>query len=116
MNVIWTPEAEQDRAKIVAYIRADNPLAAARMERLFSRAARRLAEHPRFGRPGKIPGTRELIPQSLGGRGVELRNVADEPVQIIKGRCAPSEWQHYFGLLFCRAASIVARTRAIASS
>ena len=62
MNVIWTPEAEEDRAKIVAYIRADNPLAAARMEQLFNRAASRLAEHPRLGRPGKIPGTRELIP------------------------------------------------------
>ena len=62
MNVIWTPEAEEDRSKIVAYIRADNPLAAARMEQHFSRAANRLAEHPRLGRPGKIPGTRELIP------------------------------------------------------
>ncbi len=62
MNVIWTPEAEQDRAQIVAYIGADNPLAAARMEQLFNRAASRLAEHPRLGRPGKIPGTRELIP------------------------------------------------------
>ena len=61
MKVIWTPEAEEDRAQIVAYIRADNPLAAAQMEQLFNRTASRLAEHPRLGRPGKTPGTRELI-------------------------------------------------------
>lgn len=44
------------------YIAADNPLAAARMDELFSQAAARLAEHPNLGAPGKIPGTRELIP------------------------------------------------------
>jgi toxin ParE1/3/4 len=32
------------------------------MDQLFSDAAARLAEHPMIGRPGKIPGTRELIP------------------------------------------------------
>lgn len=30
MSVIWTPEAEQDRADVWDYIAADNPLAAAR--------------------------------------------------------------------------------------
>ncbi len=32
------------------------------MDALFSDAAARLAEHPKLGRTGKIPGTRELIP------------------------------------------------------
>ena len=62
MRVIWTPEAQQDRADIWDYIAADNPRAAARMDELFSSAAARLAEHPKLGRPGQIPGTRELIP------------------------------------------------------
>ena len=62
MRVIWTPEAEQDRADVWDYIAADNPHAAARMDELFSDAAARLAEHPRLGTQGKIPGTRELIP------------------------------------------------------
>lgn len=43
------------------YIAADSPRAAARMDELFSDAVTRLAEHPKLGRPGKIPGTRELI-------------------------------------------------------
>ena len=62
MRVIWTPEAEQDRAEVWDYIAADNLLAAAQVDELFSDAAARLAEHPKLGTPGKIPGTRELIP------------------------------------------------------
>ncbi len=62
MKVRWTAAARQDRLEIIAYIHADNPRAAARMDQLFSDAAARLARHPRLGRPGKIPGTRELIP------------------------------------------------------
>lgn len=62
MNVVWTPEAEQDRDDIWLYIAADNARAAGRMDELFSDAAARLADHPKLGRPGKIAGTRELIP------------------------------------------------------
>ncbi len=62
MRVLWTPEAEQDRDDVRNYIVADNPRAASRMDQLFSDAASKLAEHPKLGRAGKIPGTRELIP------------------------------------------------------
>ncbi len=62
MRVIWSPEALQDRVDIWDTIAADNPLAAARMDQRFSDAAARLADHPKMGRPGKIQGTRELIP------------------------------------------------------
>lgn len=60
--VVWTPEAEQDRADIWEYIAADNPGAAVRMDALFSDAAARLAAHPKMGKSGRISGTRELIP------------------------------------------------------
>lgn len=62
MKVIWTPEAEQDRDDIWLHIAVDNLRAAARLDELFSDAAARLADHPKLGRPGKIHGTRELIP------------------------------------------------------
>ena len=62
MKVIWTPEAQQDRADIWDYIATDNPRAAARIDALFSDAAAGLAEHPNLGRPGTISGTHELIP------------------------------------------------------
>ncbi|MGB4345907.1 MAG: type II toxin-antitoxin system RelE/ParE family toxin [Burkholderiaceae bacterium] len=62
MSVIWTPEALQDRLEIWDYIALDNPVAAAKMDALFSIAAARLTEHPKLGKLGKIQGTRELIP------------------------------------------------------
>ena len=62
MRVLWTLSAEQDRADIVDFIAQDNPLAAIRMDEIFSAAVGRLAEHPLLERAGQIPGTRELIP------------------------------------------------------
>jgi toxin ParE1/3/4 len=62
VKVVWTPEAQQDRADIWDYIAADNLNAAVRMDRLFSDAAARLADFPMLGRAGKVPGSRELIP------------------------------------------------------
>jgi toxin ParE1/3/4 len=62
VKVRWVAAARQDRAEIIAYIRAQNPRAAVRMEQLFRDAAARLARYPRLGRLGKLPGTRELLP------------------------------------------------------
>ncbi len=62
MKVFWAAAAEKDRADILDYISRDNPIAAIRMDELFSDAAARLTKHPRLGKAGSIPGTRELIP------------------------------------------------------
>lgn len=62
MKVVWTPEAQQDREQIWDFIVLDNPQAAIRMDELFSNAVAKLADFPQLGQPGKISGTRELIP------------------------------------------------------
>ncbi len=62
MKIIWTPEAQQDRFDIWKNIASDNPFAAAKIDELFSNAVAKLTDHPNIGRPGKISGTRELIP------------------------------------------------------
>ena len=74
MRVIWTPEAQQDRVAIWDYIAAENPQAAVRMDELISDAAARLAEHPKLGRPGRITGTRELIPHESYRLVYEIEN------------------------------------------
>lgn len=61
MKVRWTPEAENDRSAVVDYIAADNLWAATKMDELFQSAAG-LVKFPQRGKPGKISGTRELIP------------------------------------------------------
>lgn len=61
MRLFWTPEALDDRRAIYEYIEADNPLAAVRLDELFSDKARHLIAHPRLGRVGRVSGTRELV-------------------------------------------------------
>lgn len=62
MRIIWTPEAQQDRFDIWQHIVSDNPRAAAQIDKLFSNVVAQLGEQPNMGRPGKVSGTRELIP------------------------------------------------------
>lgn len=61
MIVEWALEAELDRDSIMHEIAADNPLAAIRMDDLFSEGADRLSQFPLLGRIGRCPGTRELV-------------------------------------------------------
>ena len=62
MRVRWTPEALEDRLQIWEQIAADNSRAAARLDHRFLNAVAKLEAHPEIGRPGSIPGSRELIP------------------------------------------------------
>ena len=62
MKIRWTPEALRDRLAIFDYIAEDAPAAAVRLDELFSESVNRLSRHPGLGQPGKIEGTRELIP------------------------------------------------------
>ncbi len=62
MRVVWSPEAVQDRTDIWEHVAQDDPVAAARLDELFSQAAARLSEYPLLGKSGLIEGTRELIP------------------------------------------------------
>jgi len=89
VKVRWTPEAEADRLAIFEYIAADNPAAAARMDDRFAAAARHLAEFPRLGGPGKVTGTRELMPHDTYRLVYELH--ADE-VWILAVVHAARQW------------------------
>lgn len=62
MKVVWTPEAERDRAAIWDYLVTHDPAAAVRIDSLFSEAVAKLAEFPMLGHVGEIAGTRELTP------------------------------------------------------
>ena len=61
MKLFWTHEADQDRDAIYDYIEIDNPAAAFDLDALFSEQAALLIENPGMGRPGRMPGTRELV-------------------------------------------------------
>jgi toxin ParE1/3/4 len=62
MNPIWSPEAIADLAALRAYIAQDDPAAAQRIAlHILHNVEALLPNHPGMGRPGRVPGTRELV-------------------------------------------------------
>lgn len=57
----WTPEALEDLDALFAYIAADNPDAAAEVAIQVEGACGQLDIFPLLGRPGRSPGTREIV-------------------------------------------------------
>ena len=66
MKTKWVRLALNDLLKIEKYIANDSPQAAKNILSLIWEATELLEEHPHIGRPGRVPGTRELvIPDTL---------------------------------------------------
>ena len=61
MEVIWSAVAEADLESIVDYIARDNLMAALVLDDLLRNTAQDLAFFPKKGKPGRHPGTRELV-------------------------------------------------------
>lgn len=89
MKVYWMAAADQDRADIIAYIGAENPRAALKMENIFSEAAAKLSDFPKLGKTGKIAGTRELYPHESYRLVYEIR---DEAVWILAVVHTARQW------------------------
>jgi toxin ParE1/3/4 len=61
MDVHWLEDALRDVSDIYRYIAADDARAAARVVQRIQGAVDLLAALPHRGRPGRWPGTRELV-------------------------------------------------------
>lgn len=61
MNLVWSPQSVEDRKQIYAFIFECDRAAADEMDNLFDRQANHLLSFPEMGKPGRVPGTRELI-------------------------------------------------------
>jgi toxin ParE1/3/4 len=62
MNIVWSPEATADLISLRAYLAEHNPAAARRVAlRIIGLIEEVLANNPHIGRPGRVPGTRELV-------------------------------------------------------
>lgn len=61
MRVEWSREALNDLDWAVEYIARDKPGAAREVAQRIWDASRQLVDHPGIGRPGRVPGTRELV-------------------------------------------------------
>ena len=61
MRVRWLRRALKNLDEEAEYIAHDDPQAAARIVELVATGVERLATYPASGRPGRVPGTRELV-------------------------------------------------------
>jgi toxin ParE1/3/4 len=62
VNILWSPEAIQDLIALRAYIAEESPVGARRVvSRILQDVERLLPANPHVGRPGRVPGTRELV-------------------------------------------------------
>ncbi len=62
MNILWSPQAIEDLTSLRAYIAEDDPAAALGIVlRIIHAIEQLLSGHPQMGRPGRVPGTRELV-------------------------------------------------------
>jgi toxin ParE1/3/4 len=62
MTILWSPEAIEDLTSLRAYIAEDNPAAARGVElHIIHNIEQLLPNHPQMGRPGRVPGTREIV-------------------------------------------------------
>ena len=84
MNPVWSPEAIDDLTAIRAYIEQEEPAAARRIVlHIIQNVETLLANNPEMGRPGRVPGTRELVipktpfivPYRLAGRTIQILRV-----------------------------------------
>ena len=61
MTIVWSARAVRNLAQLRAFIAADRPTAAADIANAILSSGEFLAERPALGRPGRLPGTRELV-------------------------------------------------------
>jgi toxin ParE1/3/4 len=62
MNILWSPEAIDDLTSLRAYIAEDDPAAARGVVlHIMHNIEQLLPDNPQMGRPGRVPGTRELV-------------------------------------------------------
>ena len=61
MRIRWTRPALSNLDAAVEYIASDSPANAKKVAQKIWDSVQLLAEQPRIGRPGQVPGTRELV-------------------------------------------------------
>ncbi len=91
MIVQWSPQAIDDLASLRAYIAEDNPAAAKRIVRQIIRNVDQLLSgQPEMGRPGRVPGTRELVVPRTPY--IVPYRVRDSRIQILRIYHAARRW------------------------
>ena len=94
MRVRWLRKALRDLDDEAAYIAADDRVAASLVVQRVIAAVDMLAEQPGLGRPGRVPGTRELVVMKT--RYIVPYRVSADSVEVLRvfhtSRRLPGRW------------------------
>lgn len=94
MEIKWLRKALRNLDEEAAYIARENPAAAIAVINRVRQTVHLLADDPELGRPGRIPGTKELvIPHT---RYIVPYRIASDRVEILRvfhtSRKPPTRW------------------------
>lgn len=94
MRIRWLRTALRNLDEEASYIAADDPAAARLVVKRIFEAVDQLAEQPSLGRPGRVPGTRELIVDRT--RYLIPYRVTRDAIEILRvfhtSRRVPARW------------------------
>lgn len=95
-QIEWRSQAQDDLGEIFRYVLEVQPAAAWRLRDAIMRQVEFLAAHPALGRPGRVPGTRELVVPStpyIVAYTFDLRRDVVQVLAVIHGaRLWPAEF------------------------
>lgn len=94
MRIRWLRKALRNLDEEATYIAADDALAARRVVGRIFEAVEQLSNHPGTGRPGRVPGTRELVVSNT--RYIVPYRVRGDAIEILRvfhsSRRLPKRW------------------------
>lgn len=94
MIIRWTTPATQQLAAAYEYIAADNEAAATEVTNHIWNSVDMLARHPKAGRAGRVPGTRELM--VTGTPFIVAYRMEKKEISILAVFHAAREWPEEF--------------------
>jgi len=94
VQVRWLRRALENLDQEVEYVARDDPEAAARIVERIAMSLDRLAIYPASGRPGRVPGTRELV--IAGTAYVVPYRVRGQIVEILRIFHGARKWPEKF--------------------
>ena len=95
MRVNWLRTARANLIAASEYIAPDNPEASAKTVAAIVKAVENLKRFPSAGRPGRVPGTRELVVS--GAPYIVPYRVRGNLVEVLRVFHASRKWPTHFG-------------------
>lgn len=89
LPVVWRKSARAGLLEIIRYIANEDPQAARQLKERLESAVLPLSEHPYLYRPGRVPGTREIV---VHPNYLVIYRVAAEYIEVVSVLHARQEY------------------------